>query len=109
MTTGSNDVADADRPVATLPPEFHRLEAAARRLADELAGYRARAQVAEGRVRELERALTDVSSGALDPISLRDRIQALEQENKQLRERLAVAKERVRRLVARFDFLREDL
>lgn len=102
-------MADTDPPPPVLPPEFDQLEAAARRLADELAGYRARAQVAEARVRELERALTDVSSGALDPISLRERIQALEQENQAMGDRMRDARHRIQRLVARFDFLREDL
>lgn len=109
MFTGSNAVVDADRPATMLPPEFDRLEAAVHRLADELAGYRARAQVAEGRVRDLERALTDVSSGALDPISLGERVQALQQENGQLRDRMSAAQDRIRHLIARFDFLREDL
>lgn len=102
-------MVEAGRSGPTLPAEFGRLEAAARRLADELAGYRARTQVAEGRVQELERALDDVSSGALDPLSLRDRIHTLEQENEQLKRRIGRAQDRIRRLISRFDFLREDL
>lgn len=106
----SSDVADrelASPPPA--PPEFERLEAAARRLANELAGYQARAQVAEKRAVELERALKDLRSGELDPLTLRDRVRRLEQDNRELRGRMLRAQDRIRRLLARFDFLREDM
>lgn len=105
----SSDVAEQKPVTARLPPEYDRLESAVRRLADELAGYRARARVAEARAGELERTIQDLSTGALDPVSLRDRIQKLEQENEELRRRMTRAQDRVRRLIARFDFLREDL
>jgi chromosome segregation ATPase len=109
MTTVSNDVAERNRTPPQLPAEYQRVERIARRLADELAGYRARTRLAEGRAAELERALRDVGSGALDPIALRDRIRKLEEENKELRHRIVGAQDRIRRLVTRFDFLREDL
>lgn len=105
-----SDVADrelASPPPA--PPEFERLEASVRRLANELAGYQARAQVAEKRALELERALKDLSSGDLDPLTLRDRVRKLEQDNRELRGRVLRAQDRIRRLLARFDFLREDM
>lgn len=106
----SSDVAELNRTAhPPLPPEFSRLESAVRRLGDELAGYRARAQLAEARATELERALKAVSGGGLDPISLRERIRKLEQENKDLRAQMVQAQDRVRRLIARFDFLREEL
>jgi chromosome segregation ATPase len=105
----SSDVAEQKPATATLPQEFERLEAAVRRLANELAGYQARAQVAEKRAAELERTLKDVSTGDLDPLSLRDRIRKLEQENRELRGRMLKAQDRIRRLLARFDFLREDM
>jgi chromosome segregation ATPase len=106
----SSDVAELNQEAPpALPPEFARLEAAVRRLGDELAGYRARARLAETRSAELERALKDVSGGDLDPISLRDRIRKLEQENRDLRRQMVQAQDRVRRLIARFDFLREEL
>lgn len=109
MTTVSSDVAERPRASAALPEEYLRLERIARKLADELAGYRARAQLAETRAAELERALRDVGSGALDPLSLRERINTLEKENKELRHRMVRAQDRIRRLIARFDFLREEL
>jgi predicted nuclease with TOPRIM domain len=80
-----------------------------RRLADELAGFRARVQVAESRAAELERVLKDVNTGALDPLFLRERIRELDRENRELRHRMVQAQDRVRRLITRFDFLREEL
>lgn len=109
MSTVSSDVAEREPATGGIPAEFVRLESAVRRLADELAGYRARTRVAEARAVELERAMKDLSTGALDPVSLRERIQKLEQENRELRRRMLQAQDRVRRLVARFDFLREEL
>lgn len=106
----SSDVADRDLASPPTPPqEFERLEAAVRRLANELAGYQARAQVAENRALEVERTLRDLSSGDLDPLSLRDRVRQLEQNNRELRGRMLRAQDRIRRLLARFDFLREDM
>jgi chromosome segregation ATPase len=109
MTTALSDVAERQRSSAALPEEYTRLERVARKLADEMAGYRARVQLAEGRAAELERTLRDVGTGALDPLSLRERIQTLEQENKDLRQRMVRAQTRIRRLITRFDFLREEL
>jgi FtsZ-binding cell division protein ZapB len=109
MSTLSSDVVDQKRESVTLPDEFARLERATRRLADELAGYRARVQIAENRAAELERVLKDVSTGDLNPLSQRERITKLEKENRELRHRMVQAQDRVRRLLARFDFLREEL
>ena len=94
---------------ATLPEEYGRLERSVRRLLDEAAGYRARAQVAEERATQLERTLRDLSSGVLDPVKLKDGLREMEEENQELRRRLVGAQERIRRLIARFDFLREEM
>ena len=80
-----------------------------RRLLDDVAGYRARAQVAERRVVELERTVRDMSTGELDPLKLREGVRRLEAENRELRRRMVQAQDRIRRLVARFDFLREEM
>lgn len=93
----------------TLPAEYARLERAVRRLLDDAAGYRARAQVAERRVVELERTVRDMSTGELDPLKLREGVRRLETENRELRRRMVQAQDRIRRLVARFDFLREEM
>jgi chromosome segregation ATPase len=108
MSTVLSDVAERER-TAALPEEYQRLETAVARLADELAGYRARVQVAEGRAAELERVLKDVNTGALDPLFLRNRIRELDRENRELRHRMVQAQDRIRRLITRFDFLREEL
>lgn len=106
----SNDAVETEtKSEAALPGEYERLEGAVRRLLDDVAGYRARAQVAETRAAELERALRDVRSGALDPLKLKDSIRKLEEENRELRRRMIKAQDRIRQLIARFDFLREDL
>ena len=94
---------------AGAPEELVRLEGSVRRLLDELAGYRARARVAEDRVAELEQTVRDMSTGDLDPLKLREGMRKLEAENEDLRERMTEAQERIRRLVARFDFLREEM
>jgi predicted RNase H-like nuclease (RuvC/YqgF family) len=109
VNTVSSDVAEPKPATDPVPREFDRLESAVRRLADELAGYRARARIAEARTSELERAMQDLSTGALDPVALRERVRRLEQENQDLRRRMLQAQERVRRLIARLDFLREDV
>lgn len=107
MSTVSS--AGAETGGRELPAEYARLEAAVRRLLDEAAGYRARAQVAEERAAELDRTLRDLSSGALDPVKLRQGLRRMEEENQELRRRMVGAQDRIRRLIARFDFLREEL
>ncbi len=107
----SSDEADTERAGedGSLPEEYGRLEQSVRRLLDEAAGYRARAQVAEERATQLERTLRDLSSGALDPVKMKDGLRKLEEENQDLRRRLVGAQDRIRRLIARFDFLREEM
>lgn len=105
----SNDVADRAGSPATVPDEYVRLERTVRGLLDEVAGFRARAQVAERRVAELERTVRDMSSGALDPLAMKEGLRRLEEENRDLRRRMVQAQDRIRRLVARFDFLREEM
>jgi predicted RNase H-like nuclease (RuvC/YqgF family) len=80
-----------------------------RRLLVEVDGFRARTQTAEQRAAELERTLREMSSGAIDPVRMRAGMRDLEEENEELRRRLTGARDRIRRLVARFDFLREEM
>ena len=108
MHTVSSDGAEPDRGAA-LPREFERLESAVARLLDEAAGLRARAEMAERRAAELEKTVRDMSSGGLDPLKLKSGLRKLEEENQELRRRMVAARDRVRRLIARFDFLREEL
>ena len=107
MRTVSN--AEAERAAVAVPDEMARLERSVRHLLDEVAGYRARAQVAERKATELERTLRQLSTGGLDPLKLRDGVKKLEQENRELRRRMVQAQDRIQRLVGKFDFLGEEL
>ncbi len=107
MSTVSNDAAE--REDGALPEDFARLEASVRQLLDQLAGYQARARIAEKKSAELEKTLRDLSSGDLDPMKLQDGVARLEAQNDDLRRRMSEAQDRVRRLVDRFDFLREEM
>ena len=109
MPTVSNAEVDVRTAPAVLPDDFVRLERAVRRLLDEVAGYRARAQVAERKASELERTLREMSTGALDPVKMKDGLRKLEEENRELRRRMVQAQDRIGRLIARFDFLGEEL
>ncbi|HSH46771.1 MAG TPA: hypothetical protein VK966_13075, partial [Longimicrobiales bacterium] len=71
--------------------------------------YRARADVAERRASDLERTVEDMTTGALDPMELRSSLRRVEEENRELRRRMLEAQDRIRRLVARFDFLEEEM
>lgn len=105
----SSDAAETGQENGVLPEEYLRLEASVRRLLDDAAGQRARARDAEQRAAELERMIRDLSSGALDPVKLKDRVRKLEAENQELRRRMVGSQDRIRRLIARFDFLREEM
>jgi predicted RNase H-like nuclease (RuvC/YqgF family) len=107
MNTVSSDAAEPG--AEGLPEDFTRLEAAVGRLLEEVAGLRARAEMAESRAAELEKTLREVSSGGLDPMKLKSGLRRMEEENSELRRRMVAAQDRIRRLVGRFDFLREEL
>lgn len=110
MPTVSNGEADTGTSGnGALPEDFVRLESSVRVLLDRLAGYQARAETAEKKSAEMEKTLRDMSSGALDPMKLREGLRKLESENEELRRRMVAAQDRIRRLVARFDFLREEM
>jgi predicted nuclease with TOPRIM domain len=101
----SSGEAEAGR--GTAPPEWARLERAVRRLAEELGEWRGRAERAERRNDQLEAAMRDLATGEGDPIALTERLQAVERENGQLRDRLVRAAAGVRRMRARLEFLEE--
>ena len=92
----------------TAESELVALSATVRRLLAEYDQLRARALGSEARIRELEAALRDVSSGGVDPIALNQRVMALEQENRFLARRLDRARDSVKRISARLQFLDED-
>ena len=102
----SSDAADKTRLNGA---EFQRLEDALERLLSEFEQMRRRSEHAEERVRQLEAALRNSStSGELDPVALANRVSLLEQENRFLARRLDRARESVKRISARLQFLEED-
>ncbi|MEP6691151.1 MAG: hypothetical protein ABJD07_08330 [Gemmatimonadaceae bacterium] len=92
-------MSDNDRPDLTA---FHELEHTVRALGHEIALWRRRAQLAESRLREIETALA--KGDATHP----DRVASVERENADLRGRLETAAERMRVLVDRTQFLRQQ-
>ena len=63
---------------------------------------------ARSKVKEMEKLLRSFSAGDDDPARLNSRLQGLEEENKDLLERLRQGKEGVERLLARIRFLEEQ-
>ena len=81
---------------------FHELEQLVRNLGEELAGFRRRALASESRLKLLE-----ASNPPRDLFS-HERLAAVEQENSDLRQRLAAATERTNQVVAQLRFLRQQ-
>jgi cell division protein FtsB len=82
-----------------------QLETILRHVADELAGWRARALKAEGELKESGARGSAVAR--LDP-EVKSRLGDLEQENKVLRQRVEAARVRVHDLLSRLTFLEEQ-
>ncbi|MBA3672100.1 MAG: hypothetical protein H0W68_08785 [Gemmatimonadaceae bacterium] len=85
---------------------FHELEALVRHLGDELAGFRRRALLAEGRLRELEGQ--DADPVVLQSRELSERVTQLEHENAGLRSRLEAATGRATQMLDRVRFIRQQ-
>lgn len=79
------------------------LEVLVRHLADELAGFRRRALVAEARLKEVES-----SEGGAASLDLVNRCAQLEQENERLQSKLEAAGTRARQMLDRVRFLRQQ-
>ena len=82
-----------------------QLETILRHVADELAGWRARAVKAEG---ELKESGGRGGPAAKPDAETRNRVADLEQENKTLRQRVEAARARVQDLLSRLAFLEEQ-
>ena len=80
---------------------FEELDQLVRHLGEELASFRKRALLAEGRVKELE------GSGVEAPASSTE-LRKLERENSDLRARLEKATSRTREMLERVRFLRQQ-
>jgi hypothetical protein len=96
----------AARPAVS--PEWDRLQGGVQRLLEDHRGLRERARAAEQRVAELEATLRGVTSGAFDPEALSARVHALEEENRSLLQRVEQAREGVRKVVGRLQFIEEN-
>jgi len=95
-----SDNAAAEKPDSRAMKE---LEVLVRHLADELAGFRRRALVAEARLKEVES-----SEGGATNLDLLDRCAQLEQENERLHSKLETATARARQMLDRVRFLRQQ-
>lgn len=96
--------------VETHPPvDWQRLEGALDKLLSAFDALERRSRDAEERVKTLEAALRNNSTpaGELDPVALANRVHLLEQENRFLAKRLDRARESVKRITARLQFLDE--
>ena len=88
---------------------LRELEAVLRAVGEEMVALRRRAQVAEARIRELERGeqlALDAMSPASGPADVR--VNELERENTDLKDRLDGARDRAAQLAERLKFLRQQ-
>ena len=85
------------------PAPIRELETLVRHLAEDLAGFRRRAIVAEARLKELE-----AREGGTVTVDLAARCSQLEHENEQLQEKLEVASTRTKQMLDRVRFLRQQ-
>ena len=85
---------------------FRELETLVRHLADELAGFRRRALLAEARVREAESQGT--APVVQEKRDLADRVTQLEHENAALKGRLDAATARTKQMLDRVRFIRQQ-
>jgi chaperonin cofactor prefoldin len=90
--------------------DWKRLESSLQRLLDEFDELASKSARAEERVRQLEASLrsSSTATGEHDPVALSNRVHLLEQENRFLARRLDRARESVKRISARLQFLEED-
>jgi len=84
-------------------PPMKELEALVRHLADDLAGFRRRALVAEARLKEIE-----AHEGGTVNVDLAARCTQLEEENERLQEKLETAGTRTKQMLDRVRFLRQQ-
>jgi hypothetical protein len=88
---------------------MQRLESSLQQLLLAFDELRARAARSEQKAQQLEATMRNASgSGELDPVALANRVHLLEQENRFLARRLDRARESVKRISARLQFLEDD-
>lgn len=84
-----------------------RVELAVGRAVERIRELESEVRDARRRAGELDRVLVRIAGGELEPTDLVERLRALEEENADLRGRLAAGRERVERLLAKIRFLEE--
>lgn len=84
------------------------LDGAVGAVLDEIARLRAAVRERDGRIREAESLLAQMSEGEESPVRMRRRLDELEAENVELRARLEEGREGVARLLAKIRFLEEQ-
>ena len=94
--------SDSDPKADAALAAFNELTELVRHLGDELASFRRRALQAEARVRVLEEA------GGGEAFAAHARLNDLERENAELRDRVEKATERTRQMLHRVRFLRQQ-
>lgn len=82
---------------------LRELETLVHHLADELAGFRRRALVAESKLKDVE----STEGGAVN-LDLASRVSQLEEDNEQLRGKLDAATTRAKQMLDRVKFLRQQ-
>jgi hypothetical protein len=97
-------MSDSVRPEITA---FREMEQLVHHLADELAGFRRRALLAEARLRELE-GREAAKPGKQQQRELADRCTHLEHENAALKGRLEAATARTQQMLERVRFIRQQ-
>ncbi|MSR36167.1 MAG: hypothetical protein EXR95_05905 [Gemmatimonadetes bacterium] len=102
MSNGGDREAGSDR------QGMPALEAAVNRTVEELRELRKQAADASGRTRELEALLAAFQSGLDSPERMKERLDRLEAENRDLQGRIAQGRESVERLLARIQFLEDQ-
>ena len=92
----------SDNAQADIRP-MQELDTLVRHMADDLAGYRRRALVAEARLKEIES-----QEGGSVNLDLAARCSQLERENERLQDRLEAAAARTKQMLDRVRFLRQQ-
>lgn len=107
MNTVSSE--EADLPIPHQQSDMQRLEGSLQQLLLAFDELRARAARSEQKAMQLEATVRNASaSGEVDAVALANRVHLLEQENRFLARRLDRARESVKRISARLQFLEDD-